>query len=474
MKRIISSIVVSTILSLVAVMSVVAQEGDSDAKTITILAVNDLHGALDRFPVFAGVVDSIRSEHPDLLLFAAGDIRTGNPVNDRHDEPGWPMVHLMNLIGFDASAVGNHEFDSQIEGFRNLINKSNFRYLCANMEAPDSLRLHIAPYRFFEREGIRIGVIGLIQTGPNGFPDTHPDNVRGIRFQPAKEAVKDYRWMREQCDVLILLSHCGYMTDLDLAEAFPEADIIIGGHSHVAISNRMLRNEIMIVQAGRELRYVSELSIELSGGRITNKSVKLIDMRESTQQNAEILSLVEEYNSSPLLRSVLTTVEKPFEQIDELGALMADAQREATQADIVLQNSGGVRYKTHPAGDFTMQDALSLDPFNNELITFHLKGAAIEQLILSVCQMGEDPFVSGITYEYIKGRVKVVLPDGKPIDSQKTYLVAMSSYLAAVCPYLQDKQAINTGINATDALIDYLKKQQKVDYNGIRRSHITR
>jgi 2',3'-cyclic-nucleotide 2'-phosphodiesterase (5'-nucleotidase family) len=342
------------------------------------------------------------------------------------------------------------------------------------LEAPDSLRLHTAPYRFFERNGIRIGVLGLIQTGPNGLPDSHPDNLRGIKFQPAAEAVKNFRWMRKQCDVLILLTHRGYEEDIALAEAFPEADIIIGGHSHTVVSNRVLRNGAMIVQAGRELRYVTELAVEVSGGRITNLNFNVIDVRASTRQNAEIRALVDEYNSSPILSSVLATAVAPFESADELGALMADAQRDATQSDIVFVNFGGVRYETHPAGDFTMQEALSLDPFSNEMMAFELKGEEVGQLIISICEIGEDPYVSGISYEYDKGKVKVLLANGKPIDGKKTYRVAMNSYLAAVCPFIKNKPAKNTGVNATDALIDYLKKQQKVDYQGVKRSRITK
>ena len=452
----------------------IAQQGDSDAKIITILAVNDMHSALDMFPRFAGIVDSIRNEHPGLLLFSGGDIRTGNPVNDRYNEPGWPMIHLMNVVGFDASAVGNHEFDNNIEGFRYLIGKSNFRYLCANMEMHDSLRLHIAPYRFFEREGVRIGVIGLIQIGPTGIPDSHPNHIGGIQFQPAEEAVQHYRWMREQCDILILLTHCGYRKDLELAAIFPEADIIIGGHSHTVVSDRVLRNGILLTQAGHELRYVTEVAVEVSGGRVTGKNLNMIDVRTSTQHHAEIQEIVNGYNDSPILSTVLATVVTPFENAGELGAMLADAQREVIQSDIALQNYGGVRYQTHPVGDFTIQDAFRLDPFNNEILVFELSGTEVGPLIISAIEIGEYPYVSGITYEYSKGDIKVFLPDGKPIDHKKTYRVAINSYLAVVCPFLQGKTSVNAGINATDALIDYLKKQQKVDYNGVKRSTIVR
>ncbi|MDR0796660.1 MAG: hypothetical protein LBE79_11540, partial [Tannerella sp.] len=101
-------------------------------------------------------------------------------------------------------------------------------------------------------------------------------------------------------------------------------------------------------------------------------------------------------------------------------------------------------------------------------------GIEVGQLIISTIDIGENPYVSGISYEYVKGNVKVFLPNGKPIDTKTTYKVALNSYLAVVCPFLKDRKATVTGVNATDALIDYLKKQQKVDYSGVKRGSIVK
>jgi len=107
----------------------------AEPREVHILAVNDMHANLDQFPNFAALVDGIRAKHPNLLLFSAGDNRTGNPVNDMHPEPSLPMSTLMNKIGFNLSAVGNHEFDSGYLGFRRLVYRSHFRHVCANMSS---------------------------------------------------------------------------------------------------------------------------------------------------------------------------------------------------------------------------------------------------------------------------------------------------------------------------------------------------
>ena len=451
------------------------EENDSDAKTVTILAVNDMHAAMDMFPKFAAVVDSIRAVHTDLLLFSAGDNRTGNPANDRYEIPGFPMVDLMNRVGFDASAVGNHEFDSNIKGFRDLIAISNFRYLCANIDAHDSLRLHTAPYRFFERNGVRIGVLGLLQLGSYGIPDTHPNHIGGIRFRPAMEAVHDYRWMRDQCDVFILLTHLGYDEDLPLADVFPEADIIIGAHSHTVVPSRVLRNGLLVTQTGRMLKYVTELKIEVSGGRVTAKNHKLIDVNATSLHDNEIQTIVDKYNNNEMFSIPLTKALTPFDNEEELGSMMADAQCAEAKADIAVVNYGGVRYSTHPAGDFLMRDALSLDPFDNALYTYEMTGREVQEMIISAYSIGENPYVSGISYKISFNEDKsvkklaVLLPNGKAIDPKKTYLVVINSYLASVCSFTKPLDGTDIFLGATNALVEYLKKQDTISYQGVKR-----
>jgi 5''-nucleotidase/2'',3''-cyclic phosphodiesterase and related esterases len=452
-----------------------AQEPVSDAKTVTIMAVNDMHAAIDMFPKLAGVIDSVRNIHPSMLLLSAGDNRTGNPINDRHEMPGYPMIDLMNRVGFNASAIGNHEFDSNVTAFRNLIEISNFRYLCANIEAHDSLRLHTLPFRFFERDGVRIGVLGLIQVGPNGVPDTHPNNVKGVSFKPVIEVAKNYMWMREQCDVLILLTHFGFEDDLLLADACPEVDIIIGGHSHTVVPSRALRNGVMITQTGRVLKYVTELQIEVSGGKVTGKNHRLIDLNTTKQHNKEIQNVVDRFNDNAMFNEVLTKAATPFENIEELGSLMADSQCAETNSEIALVNDGGVRYATHAAGDFLMKDAFMLDPFDNALITYEMTGQELEDAIISAYKIEENPFVSGITYTISLNtdnsvqKLSIYLPNGKPIDKKKTYRVVTNSYLASVCPAIQSMTGTDTFVGGTDALIKYLKKHPSISYQGVKR-----
>ena len=159
--------------------------GNQDAACnteIVILSVNDMHANIDLFPKFAAMVDSLRAIYPNLLLFSAGDNRTGNPVNDQYDPVNYPMIELMNQTGFDLCAVGNHEWDGNIVNLQNDILRANFPFLCANVVIPDTVNLSIKPFLTFENQGVKMAVVGMIEVRHDGIPGAHPDNLKKVSF----------------------------------------------------------------------------------------------------------------------------------------------------------------------------------------------------------------------------------------------------------------------------------------------------
>lgn len=164
-------------------------------REIHILSVNDMHAKLENMPRLAAIADSLRAIDPQLLVFAAGDNRTGSPYNDQFKPTSFPMVAFMNFIGFDASAYGNHEFDSCPDGLAKVVALSNFPYLCANLTPVAEKGINHIPYKVFNIDGISIGVLGVVQLGTHGLPDTHPDNVRGFDFKPVEETIAKYEWL---------------------------------------------------------------------------------------------------------------------------------------------------------------------------------------------------------------------------------------------------------------------------------------
>ena len=464
----------SLYLSALVTISVFAQ-----TKEVHILAVNDMHAAIDRFPNFVALVDSMRRVYPDLLLFAVGDNRTGNPANDMHAD-SYPMVELMNRAGFNLSAVGNHEFDGKVDGFRSMVNNSNFRYVCANLYAPDTMRLHVEPFKIFDIDGVQVGALGLLQIGPGGLPDSHPDNFKGITFRPWEKVAEQYSWLRGQCQVFLLLVHEEYDECVTFLNQYPYADVLIGAHTHKPIADTELHNGVMITQADCNLKYVTHITLQLTDGVVTAKESRLLDVNAFSHKDESVQAMVDEYNNNDALLRVLTQAVNDFGSYEELGYLMTDAIRIETGADIAFQNPGGVRLPNFPKGPITVRDVYRLDPFNNEVIEFNLTGEELLRLIEAayIAEYKQESYVSGITYELELGaegkikKIQVKMEDGSRLNLQKTYKVVMNSYLSAVSKYEKTDPGHSLFITSAEMTIKYLEKQPAVDYQGVKRVQI--
>ena len=333
----------------------------AEKREIHIVAVNDVHAAINVFPQFAALIDSLRAEDPSLLVFSAGDNRTGNPLNDKYRIPAYPMVALMNQTGFNATTLGNHEFD--VHSLSRLIGYSNFRYICANIFPEDSAKVKTVPYQVFDVEGLKVGVIGAIQLSPQGIPSTHPDNLKGISFKPAQEIIPQYEWLSKSCDVTILLSHLGYQDDIEIANKCPWFDLIIGGHTHTQLSGNEVKNGVLITQNKNKFNRVTYITLTVDSGRVIDKKAEYIDIKNYPKQHRTIEAMVNYFSDTEEFRHVLAIAEKPFQNKEELGCMVCEAYLAETGADFSYQNAGGVRIENHPAGDMTVGDVMMMDPF---------------------------------------------------------------------------------------------------------------
>ena len=465
--------------SVVLLTSVIHLTVWSQPKEIHIFAVNDMHASIDRFPQFVALVDSMRIVYPDLLLFSGGDNRTGNPANDMHKNSA-PMVTLMNRAGFNLSLVGNHEFDGDVNDLRSVINNSDFKYVCANMYAHDSLRLHVIPYRMFDVTGTQIAVIGLLQTGANGKPDVHPDNVKNVSFRKWENVAEEYIWLCDRCDVFILLVHEEYTDCVAFLNQYPYPDVLIGAHTHLLTKESEIHNGVLITQAESHLKYVTHITLQIIDGKVTNKESRHISITSFPRKDPEVQTMVDGFNNNEALQRVLTEVTANFDSYEELGYMMTDALRVETGADIALQNPGGVRFGTFPKGAITVRDVYRLDPFNNEAIIFNLTGEEVLQLIKAAyfSENKKAPYMSGVTYEMKldkQGEIKelqVKLANGSKLNLQKTYKVVMNSYIAAVSKYEKADPGQSLYHTTAELIIQYLEKQPAVEYQGIKRMKI--
>ncbi|WKD87043.1 Trifunctional nucleotide phosphoesterase protein YfkN [Polaribacter huanghezhanensis] len=221
-------------------------------KHITILHTNDTHSHVEPFEAThykfankggvakrATLIDAVRKENPNTLLLDAGDIFQGTPYFNYFG--GELEFKLMSMLKYDLATIGNHDFDNSIEGLYKQLPNANFNFVSANYDFKNTvLDTHVKPYQTFKKDGIKIGIFGLgIKleglVSPKMYKETKYYDPIEIS-QDMSRILKD----EEQCDLVICLSHIGYynkrnpkiVSDLNLAKATKNIDLIIGGHTH--------------------------------------------------------------------------------------------------------------------------------------------------------------------------------------------------------------------------------------------------
>ena len=456
-----------------ATTEVALPQGDA---TVAVLSVNDMHSAIDLMPRFAAMVDSLRGVYPDLLVFSAGDNRTGNPINDQYNPVNYPMIAMMNKVGFDLCAVGNHEWDGGVEAFQKNIEDADFPFLCANVFLPDDMKLDVKPYEILNVQGLRIAVLGLLETRHSGIPGAHPMHFKRISFKKGIDVVPEYNHLRNECNVYILLSHLGFDEDIELAEQYPIFDAILGGHSHTLVEFPEKHNGVMVTQAGSSLKYATLTLFTVKQGKVTDVSAKTLDVEHFRKKDPAMQAMLDEFNSDKTFTEALATAQTPFETREELGCLVTDAIREVSDADFAFNNTGGIRIDRLQKGPITVKDVYRIDPFNNEIIVFKMTGKELERFIMETYKKnGHFPsYVSGMCYEvhtdsdgYPKS-VSITLDKGS-YSRNAIYKVAMNSYMASTVRFVSEDDGESLFMTSEEMLIQYLKKHKTVSYRGVTR-----
>lgn len=475
MKRILNLFVLAIVL---LSLSVSCKHQPKEQK-VYVVSVNDMHASIDNFPKAIAVIDSLRAVYPDLLLLGAGDNRSGNPINDRYTKVAYPMVALMNEAGFEASAFGNHEWDGGPKALSDVVNWSNFPYLCANVTFDDSLNIPCQPYKIFERNGLKIGVIGAIQVGENGLPDFHPKHANGSHFENIVDVLPRYEFLRDSCNMVVLLSHCGHEEERELAEKFPWLDAIFGGHSHTKVGETTIVNGVLVTQSEYKLKYFTLSTFTLLDGKVVDKKQELIPIANSTQINEKAQALVDEFNNNDVFEEVLAENEADITDIEPMGCFMADAIRAVAGTDLAFQNYGGVRYyDTLRKGPFTLKILYALDPFDNEIIRMDLTGKEIVDMITVAYPTDNrvgPVLCSGCTYTYkIKDGqmtdIKIKLDNGKPLEMDKKYSVVMNSYMASVFDFEHEDDGASVFMTSNEMSVEYLKDHPTINYSKVKRT----
>lgn len=221
----------------------------------------------------AGFVKQFRGKHPDMLLLDCGDISQGTPYYNFFK--GELEVKMMNLMGYDAMTIGNHEFDFGLENMARLFRMANFPVVCSNYDVTGTvLEGLVKPYTTFNRNGLKIGVFGL---APKMEGLVQADKCEGVVYNdPIEVAQKmaDLLKNEEGCDVVICLSHLGYQLknapcDEELAQKTNHIDAILGGHTHTFMKEPAVYlnkdgQNVPVMHTGKSGIYVGMLKLTLA------------------------------------------------------------------------------------------------------------------------------------------------------------------------------------------------------------------
>lgn len=284
---------VASLLTLIPTVDLLAGEFNS-IKKITILHTNDQHSRIEPFEMSsdertsnkggfarrASLIHKIRKEESNVLLLDAGDVFQGTPYFNFYE--GELEYKLMTKMGYDASTIGNHEFDNGLKGIQNQLPHAGFDIICSNYDFSNTiLEGKFKPYQIYRKEGLRIGVFGLgIEleglVGKDMYEETKYLN-------PIETAQEMTRILREEkrCDLVICLSHLGYefknepekICDIHLAQKTSGIDLIIGGHTHTFLPEPQpylnLKGETVLVnQVGWAGLYLGRIDFYMQGGKI--------------------------------------------------------------------------------------------------------------------------------------------------------------------------------------------------------------
>ncbi len=432
---------------------------------LVIFHFNDLHGRIERLSRMATVVREARRQYRHVYFFCAGDNFSGNPVVDQADPRGEPVLKLLNTLGIQAMVLGNHEFDYGQEVLLGFVGRSRFPVLCANIEAHGPGWESVKPLVGIQSAaGPLLTVLGLIQIEPDsGIPSAHPSRLEGLKFQDPIETAVAFRSRLPRKGVRIALSHLGYATDRQLAEALPELDLILGGHSHTVLDSGVSHNGVLIAQAGAHGDYLGRIDVVLEAGEVTRSEARLIPM-DSVQPAPDILSMVKAFESNPVMERVVATLPRTLEGKTVLGNWICDMLCRQLNLDIAFHNAGGVRVN-RLEGAVRLQDIYQMLPFENLVVRMELYPREIRGLIATdISKHGKvDLLMSGIRLRVARtaaGKIHAIElmgPDGTPLNENRRYAVGFNSYIASSYRFDHDDPGKSLEMTTAASVIAYLE-----------------
>jgi 2',3'-cyclic-nucleotide 2'-phosphodiesterase (5'-nucleotidase family) len=441
---------------------------------VTLLFTNDMESAYEPFPAFwiedvnriggiahlGTLIKQIRKDEPNVFLFDSGDIFTGalSRLTD-----GALMFEFMLSMGYDAMAIGNHEFDYGHDVLLWEKNRVPFPVLGANLRWKGREIPFAQPHVIIERNGIRIGVIGTLGQDAAATA-VAPRHIAALDVTDPAEAVRrSVQELREEVDLIVLLTHQGHTApmqtdaeadprlardidaDIALAGAVEGIDVLFGGHADAGTWTPVVQPETgtLIMQTFGQATYLGYLRLTLDGGtrEILSHEGRLIRVESDALPPDPVIEAKYAHHLSqhPEITAVVGRNDarlnrKYFDEAD-IGNFLADVLREQTGADIGLMHPGGIR-KDLPAGEVRIMDVLDTNPFIDPVHLVEITGATLKRVMeQSFTQLRGLMQVSGLEVVYDSSkpeyqRLVSLKRGGQEIRENDTIRVGVSGIIA--------------------------------------------
>ena len=393
----------------------------------------------------AWLFDEAERRNPNTLILDGGD----SPYNTdlANISLGKSSVDVMNAQGYDATVLGNHDFDYSFDNLLSLADRAEYAMLSANTYWKDgTYPEQFEPYIVKEVGGVKVAIVGLTDDGSKAT--THYANTQDIDFHDQWEVGQEVVAQADaEADVVIMLSHL-HGGNNTVPTRIDGIDMEIGGGND--IFGRPLNIEgTVVVNPGGVGTCVNQTNLNLKDGEVLGYTFNQIILSSDVPEDAEVKAIIEDYQadldaqmevvigqcasdiawSSPLVR----TQESP------LGNLAADALRDYCDADIAIQNGGGIRAGL-TAGDVTVGDVFAMLPFDNKVTLVEVTGQTVWDALENGVDgypttNGKFPQVSGIKYTFDGSKpageriVSVTLEDGTPLDLDAWYTLACNDFM---------------------------------------------
>lgn len=425
---------------------------------LTILHTNDMHGFF-KYGKYDGMgaallkakVNEMRALSDNTLLLDGGDALQGNNLVTLSD--GENGVKVMEALGYDAMAIGNHEFDYGMDRLVELMAMNDVPMLSANIKKEDNTDF-ATPYIIKEMDGFKVALFGI--STPETTYKSHPDNTAGLTFEdPIETAKAMVAELEGKADIIIALAHLGNEGDYtseSVAKAVDGIDVIIDGHSHSKYANGIKVNDTLIVQAEEKTKNLGIARLAIMDGEVKYSTAYMFTKDDAANYtpDATVEALITELDAANALIENEVVATAPYvldgERADvrtgetNLGNMITEALLDVSGADVALTNGGGIRTSID-AGEVTKGEVLAVLPFGNTVRVIELTGAdikaAIENGIDSYPEAkGAFPHIAGMTVEFdasleAGSRVTKIMIGDAVLDEAATYTMATNDFLVA-------------------------------------------